>query len=154
MEKELEHYKKVLRLQNGLFGAGVLAMLALMALGALQVIVPAGGDGSWKDAWNGFISGCTTSLALVMAAGIFRNVRALRDGERLRKLYIKTHDERTREIFQRAGSLSYWFDAFGMLVAAVVAGYFNPAAALACLGCTMYVCLVRLALKLYYHQTI
>lgn len=150
MEKELEQYKKVLRLQNGLFGAGALAMLALMVLGALRVVTPAGGDWTWGGTWNGFVSGCTASLAVLMAAGILRNVRALRDEERLRKLYIKTHDERTREVFHRAGSLSYWFDAFGMLIATVVAGYFSPIAALACLGCTLYVCLVRLALKLYY----
>lgn len=154
MEKELEHYKKVLRLQNMLFGVGMLVMLGLVVLGGTGVLTPAGGDFVWAGAWNGFLSGCSTSLVAIMCVGIVRNVRALRDGERLRKRYIKAHDERTREIFQRAGSLSYWFDAFGMLIATVAAGYFNPAAALACLGCTLYVCLVRLALKIYYSHVL
>lgn len=154
MEKELEQYKTTLKLQNLLFGAGTLVMIALVVLGGTGVITPAGGNWAWAGAWNGFLSGCSTSLAVVMVVCVVRNLRAMRDGEKLRKQYIKSHDERTREIFQRAGSASYWFDAFGMLIAAVVAGYFNPVVAIACLGCTMYVCLVRLCLKLYYHYVL
>lgn len=83
-----------------------------------------------------------------------RNLRAMGDPERLRRQYIKTHDERTQEIFRRAGQGSYWFDALGLLLATVIAGYFSPAASLACLGCALYVCLVRLGLKLYYSRVL
>lgn len=89
-------------------------------------------------------------MAALVAAGAIRNILALRSGERLRRQYIKTHDERTQQIFCRAGLTSYWFEVMGRLLAAVIAGYFSMAVSLACLGCLVYVCLTRLVLKLHY----
>lgn len=124
--------------------------LALLVLGWLEVFVPVGGGAEWAAAWNGFISGCSASMAALVAAGAIRNILALRSGERLRRQYIKTHDERTQQIFCRAGLTSYWFEVMGRLLAAVIAGYFSMAVSLACLGCLVYVCLTRLVLKLHY----
>lgn len=152
MEKELAQYRKTLHIKNLLLSAGILAMLILLILGSRMS--PIGGDRAWTGAWSGFISGCSCSLAAVMAVVLVRNVLALRDEEKLRRQYIKYRDERTLEIFHRAGHSSYWFEAMGLLVATVVAGYFSPAVSLTCLGCTLYVCLVRLALKIYYTQVL
>ncbi len=152
MEKELEQYRKTLHIKNLLLSVGILFMLVLLIFGSQ--VSPIGGDRAWTGAWSGFISGCSSSLAAVMAVILVRNVLALRNGDRLRRQYIKYHDERTLEIFRRAGHSSYWFDAMGLLVATVVAGYFSPTVSLSCLGCTLYVCLVRLALKIYYAQVL
>ena len=40
----------------------------------------------------------------------------------------------------------------GLLLGVLAGGYFSPAVSFVCLGCLLYICLVRLGLKLYYNK--
>ena len=150
MEKELNRYRGTLKTQNWSLAALILVVAALVVLSALGVIAPAGGDARWADMWNGFLAGVSSAAAVLALFGIVLNVRAMKDEARLKKLYIKEHDERAQEIARRAGGLSYWFETLGLLLGIIVGGYFEPMISFACFGCLMYICLVRLALKFYY----
>ncbi|MDD4797717.1 MAG: hypothetical protein PHO66_08120 [Eubacteriales bacterium] len=152
MEKELERYRKTIQLQTVLFAAAAVIVMALIALSLTQMIRPAYANERWASAWNGFICGVSLSAVGIMALGIVLNARALRSQPYLKKQYIREHDERSMEICHRSGHTSYWFDALGLLLGAIIGGYFNPVVALSCLGCLLYICLVRAAPKLYYHK--
>ena len=90
----------------------------------------------------------------VMVVGLVMNRRALKDEIKLKKQYIRETDERAWQIAYRSGHTSYWFDAFGLLLAAIIGGYFSPVVAVTCICCLLYICLVRLGLKLYYSAKI
>ena len=132
----------------------VLALLAFIALSLMEIVTPAVVNGRWASAWNGFIGGVSTAAVGFLTVGIIFNRRALRNEKTLRKQYIKEHDERSEEICRRSGHSSYWFDAAGLLLGVVVGGYFNPVVSITCLGCLLYVCVVRGLLKAYYSKKI
>lgn len=150
MEKELLKYKKERKTQAILYAILCAIVTVFLVLSFLEVIQPAAGGEQWVDAWNGFIAGFSTAVIALSVLGIILSVRAIKNEEYLKKQYIKEHDERTREISYRAGHYSYWFETLGLVLGAVVGGYFSPVVGLTCLGCILYICLVRIGLKLYY----
>lgn len=152
MEKQLEQYKKSLKVQNGLYMAAAVVVAALLVLSLMQVITPAVPDTRWASAWNGFLGGLSLAVLGFMAVGLMVNLRALRDEKRLKKLYIREHDERAQAISHYAGHMSYWFETMGLLLGILVGGYVNPTVSFVCLGCLLYICLVRLGLKGYYSK--
>lgn len=99
---------------------------------------------------NGMITGIATAAILLSIVGVVQNCLALKNEAKLKKMYVKEHDERTRAIWEKVGGQSYWYVSVGMLVAVVVSGYFSPAVSITCLGCLMYFLLVRITLSLYY----
>ena len=154
MEKELEGYKKTLKTQNLALIIAAAAVLFFIVLGFMQIIKPVGADERWAAMWNGFISGVSMAVVVCMALGFIMNLRALKNDEQLKKLYIKEHDERALAIAQLSGKQSYWFETLGLLLGVIIGGYFNPIISLACLGCLLYICIVRLSLKIYYGSKI
>ncbi len=150
----METYRNKLKIQNLFNVFGILIALALIIF--VNVYLPQAGyvlpssEARWRGFWNGFISGVSSAFVMLALLGLVQNIRALHNEEKLRAMYIKEHDERTLEIWKRSGANAYWFDTMGMLLAAVVAGYFSPVAFLCILGCLLYMCLIRLALKVYY----
>ncbi|MEA4964450.1 MAG: hypothetical protein VB055_01335 [Oscillospiraceae bacterium] len=152
MEKELERYRKSIRNQNFVFAGAAVILIVFIVLSLLEVFQPAYRNERWADGWNGFICGASSSVVALMLFGIIQNLRAMRRPDVLRKQYVREHDERTREICYRSGHSSYWFDSLGLLLGVVIGGYFHPVVSLSCLGCLLYICLVRAALKIYYYK--
>lgn len=148
----MEQYKKQLRTQNISSGIGALAMLTLSILSFTEIIEPVGGDNRWSGFWNGFIAGCTAAILVLCVVNIILNLRAMGDQERLKKMYVKTHDERKEQIWFRSGANAYWFDAFGLLVAGIIVGYFSPIGSVCIIGSLLYICVIRVILKLYYSK--
>lgn len=150
MEKELQRYRRSLMLQNVTYLIAALMVAAVTVLGLTGSLQPAVENTRWADAWSGFISGASFAIFGYMVLGITLNLRAIFNEKRLKTLYVKEHDERTIQIASRAGHQSYWFETVGLALGVVVGGYFNVIVALTCLGCLVFICLVRLALKIYY----
>lgn len=152
----MESYRKKLKFQNLFYLIGTLIALALIVL--VNVYLPRAGyvlpsaEARWRGFWNGFISGVSSAFVMLALLGLVKNLQALRDSEKLRAMYIKEHDERTMEIWKRSAANAYWFQTMGILLAAVVAGYFSPIAFLCIAGCLIYMCVVRLILKVYYSK--
>lgn len=146
----MENYRKKLKIQNIFFLIGIVAAIVLMVISALQMIHPAVPSDRWASFWNGFIGGVTGAFAAVSLYGIVRNLRAMRNEKKLQRLYIKEHDERTQQIFQLSSANAYWFDTMGLLLAAIVAGYFQPIITIVIVCCIFYICVVRKILMIYY----
>ena len=103
-----------------------------------------------RDFMDGFQLGFFIGLVSVLIFMFVRNVKAIRNPDRLKKLYISETDERNLLILQKSGSSGMNFAMYGLAVAAAVAGNFSYIVFLTLLGAALFVTLIRLIFKLYY----
>lgn len=146
----MENYQKKLKNQNRLYAAGALALIAVQILAYTGVISPLEGGGHFDAFWNGFIAGASAGVTVMFIVGIIINIRALRNDERLRKLYIKEHDERKLAIARSAQSTGANIFMLAMIPALIIAGYFSVTVFFTALACLMALCLTVVACKIYY----
>lgn len=150
----METYRNKLKIQNifSLIGIVVLALLIAIVhfyLPQEGYVLPSA-EARRNSFWRGFIDGVSVGFAALLLLGVVRNLLAMKNEQKLRAQYIKAHDERSRRIWEMAGANSYWFVTMGLLLAAIVAGYFNPLITIVIVCCIFYICMVRLILKVYY----
>lgn len=152
----MEQYKEKLKITNVflIIGCVVLALFALLAigneLGWFHILKPVAGDSHWHSHWNGFITGASCGIFGFMLAGLIRNRQALKDEKKLKKLYVKEHDERTIQILTLARNTAMQILLLGGLVATVIAGYFSIAVSLTILACIFISSITSLLLVGYY----
>ena len=153
----MENYREKLKIQNLTFGicAFVLALFCFLSAageaGIVPFFVPAG-DSHWQSSWNGFITGASCGVLALLVVSLIRNIRALKDEKKLKKLYVKTHDERTLQIQILARNTAMQVLLIGGLVATVIAGYFNITVSITILCCTFVCSLTSLAFVGYYSK--
>lgn len=148
----MQAYRKKLKFETGFLIFACLLLLAVQVLAFCRVIRPLAGP-HWADFWNGMLAGAGFGLTVLFLVGIIVNLRALRNQERLKKLYVKESDERTAQIVRASQSAGYRMGVSLMLVAGFVAGYYNVGISLACLACAFGQSVITCLAKLYYHQT-
>ena len=154
----MEQYKETLKLQNKLLllGTLVLAVFAILAIGSelgfFHVLKPAAGDSHWQSAWNGFITGASGGVLALLLVSLIRNGQALKDEKKLKKLYVKAHDERSIQIQTLARNAAMQILLMAGLVATVIAGYFSVTVSLTILACTFVSSITSLLLVGYYSQ--
>ena len=154
----MEQYKEKLKIQNWVFGICCLVLLvfALLAIGSelgfFLILKPITGDSHWQSSWNGFITGASCGVLALLVVSLIRNIRALKAEKKLKKLYVKTHDERTLQIQILARNTAMQVLLIGGLVATVIAGYFNITVSITILCCTFVCSLTSLAFVGYYSK--
>ena len=152
----MEEYKKKLKMQNWIFGIACLslAVFAILSLGSelgwFSILIPAIHDEHWRSTWYGYIFGSTFGVFAVMLAGLIRNLRALRDPQKLKKLYVKAHDERTIQVQTLARNTAMQILLCMGLVATIIAGYFNILVSITIFVCIWVSSSVSLLLMWYY----
>jgi len=87
-----------------------------------------------------------------MLVGLVRNNRALKDEKKLKKLYVKEHDERTVQIVTLARNSAMQILLWIGLVATVIAGYFSITVSITILACTFVSSITSLLLVGYYSK--
>ena len=120
-----------------------------MPLGASRIYVD---DEHWKSTWYGYIFGSTIGVFAVLLAGLIRNIRALKDESKLKKLFIEAHDERNIQVQTLARNTAMQILLCLGLVATIISGYFSV-----CVSITIFVCIwisssVNLLLIWYYNK--
>ena len=153
----MEKYKEKLKLQN-LFLAAACVILALFCVlgfaaeAGLVSLTPVAGDSHWQSQWRGFVSGASMGVLALMLFGLVRNLLALKDEKKLKKLYIKENDERTIQVWTCARAAGCQAFLLLGLVAAIVAGYFSVTVSLSILACVLSAAVLSLCFKLYYYN--
>ena len=148
----MEQYREKLKIQNLVMGICclVLAAFAVLAagseLGWFSVLKPVAADGHWRSTWYGYCTGASSGIFAVMAVLLIRNSRALKNEEKLKKLYVKEHDERNIQIQVLARNTAMQILLLVGLAATVIAGYFTI------LACTFFSSAVSLFLMGYYSK--
>ena len=154
----MEQYKEKLKITNFFLAVGcvILVAFAILAIGSelgiFHILKPVAGDSHWQSSWNGFITGASCGILGLLVFSLIRNCRALKDEAKLKKLYVKEHDERTIQIQTLARNTAMQILLLGGLVAVVIAGYFSITVSLTILGCIVTASITSLLLVGYYSK--
>ena len=151
----METYREKLKAQNVIIMVCITILVAFSALNIAAEcgIVPFGpsvGDSHWQARWRGFCTGASFGILALLVYGLIANLRALKNDNQLKKLFIKEHDERTQKICTAARSSgTQVFLIFG-LIAIIIAGYFSVTVSITIMACVLSLSLICVFLKLYY----
>ena len=154
----MEQIKEKLKITNCFLFIGclVVAVSAIFAagseLGWFHILQPVAGDSHWHSSWNGFIVGAGCGVFAFLLVTLIRNSQALKDEKKLKKLYIKEHDERTAQIVTLARNTAMQVLLLTGLVAVVISGYFSITVSLTNLACIFTASVLSMLLMVYYSK--
>ena len=120
--------------------------------GIIGFMVPAAENSHWQSMWRGIVMGMTVGIMIVLIAFLIRNILALKDDKRLKKLYVETNDEREIQIWTAARSTAMQIFLMVGVVAAIVAGYFSMAVSITIIVCMFVQSMLGLACSIYFRM--
>ncbi|NMD37703.1 MAG: hypothetical protein GYA87_03360 [Christensenellaceae bacterium] len=100
----------------------------------------------------GFTSGFISGIVALAVAFIIKYIKALKNPEALRKLYIEETDERTKEIGAKVGHTSSIITLFVLAIAMLVAVFLNKTVFYTILATVLFISVLNATLKLYYNK--
>lgn len=154
----MENYREKVKLDCIILAiaAFILALFSFLnfagEFGLIPWFNPVTGDSHWQSMWRGFNSGAACGILALMLFGLTRNLLALRSDAKLKKLYIKNHDERTIQVQTSAQAAAMRTVLILELVAVIVAGYFSVTVSLTILVCVFLSGIITALYKLYYYK--
>ena len=89
----MSNYKEKLKIQNIFLAVACVILAGFCALGfaaeaGVVDLAPIAGDSHWQSLWRGFVSGASMGVLVLMLIGLVRNLLALKDEKKLKKLYF------------------------------------------------------------------
>ena len=99
---------------------------------------------------KGFQLGAFIGLELFLVAFISKYMRARKDENRLKKMYIEENDERTGLIVLKAGSLGMVIISSGLGIATIIAGFFSATVFFTLMSALFFVLVVFYTLWVYF----
>lgn len=103
---------------------------------------------------QGYNLGIFIGLILLIIFHLFRNYSVLKENKKLKKMYIKENDERSKVIRQKAGASATYILNFSFVLATIVAGFFNEVIFYTLLAVIFSTFFVVTTMKIYYEKTI
>jgi len=94
-----------------------------------------------------FQLGFFSSIELLMIIGLIKHIRALKNKEKLKKLYIEENDERTILIMQKSGDWGIAISIIGLALGGIIASFFDQTIFLTLIGATLFLSFVKFFLK-------
>ncbi len=151
----MEQYKDKLKIFQRVTAAAAcilaaFSILALVSQAGLIQLTPVDGDSHWQSMWRGIVMGMSAGILIVMVAFLVRNILALKDEKRLKKLYVETNDEREIQIWTAARSTAMQLFLMVGVVAAIVAGYFSMTVSITIIVCMFLQSITGFFCMLYY----
>lgn len=147
----MEQYKNSLKSRIAVLCAGIAAMVTLLVLGECGVFREIGAS-RFSEFLRGFQTGILFSVSIVFLFFIGRYIWLLRNDEKLKAAYYAENDERQKLIMMKIGGSAMYVCTVLILLAGIVAGYFNETVFFSLAGCALFLLLARLILKIYYHN--
>lgn len=151
----MNEFREKLKLQN--LGIGlcclVLAAFCFLAVAGeagLINLVPATDDIHWQSRWRGIMMGASFGILMMLIAFLVRNILALQDEKRLKKLYVQLYDEREIQIWTAARSSAMRIFLMVGMIAAIIAGYFSVTVGITILACLFTLSMIGLGCSAYY----
>ena len=152
----MELFREKLKVQNLAIAmcCFILAIFSFLAAagqaGIIGFMEPATDNTHWQSMWRGIITGMSFGIMIVMIAFLIRNVLALKDEKKLKKLYVETNDEREILIWTAARSTAMQLFLMVGVVAAIVAGYFSMTVSITIIACMFLQSITGFFCMLYY----
>ncbi len=101
----------------------------------------------------GFQSGFGTGVALVGLLRLIRYRKVVRSDKELQTAYNEEHDERMQYIRCKAGMPMLLISSCVMVIAGIIAGYFNVVVFWTLIGAAMFQLMAGSVIKMYYMKT-
>lgn len=148
----MEKYAKKLKIR--IVFMSIIALCATIGFicGAFGVFGGVGNEG-YRDFFSGFQSGLFAVLIVGTVFKIVRYIRALKNTDICKKIFICENDERTMLINEKSGQRLFVCCGYVLITAAVVAGYFSRTVFFSLIGAYILMEIVFLSLKAYYRHT-
>lgn len=145
----MKAFEKTLRTRQILLGV-LFAALSVFLL----ILNTWGPTGTHQDDMvHGFALGLSCGLLVLALAYTLKLQSALKDSEKLRKLYIAEQDERNRHIREKMGGIAMPVTLWTLMAATAIAGFFNFVVFVTLAGATLCVALIACGFKLYFRRT-
>ena len=145
----MDNFRKKLQ-----FGQIILSAKLIFACGALGLIYNYAKTPSLPESIGDFVSGFQFGIIMglfgVLFFHIVRNLRALSNPDRLKKLHISETDERKQFIRQNSAATGMNFIIYCLALGAAISGNFNITVFFTLMAACFFVIGVRGILSLYY----
>ena len=153
----MEQFKEKLKIENRIIAIlcvilATFTVLGFVAEAGLVQLTPVSGDSHWQSMWRGMLSGASFGVLALMLLALIRGTQALKDEKKLKKLYIKSNDERQIQIWTAARASSMQVSLLIGLVAGMIIGYFNMIVGITILAVETIHALIGGCFKLYYNR--
>ena len=143
----MESFKKALKKRLALT-AGYNGIILLF----LAVIFKIGKEFALPELAVGFTSGILVGFQAVMIFFMSKYVRAIRNEEKLKALYIEENDERNKYIESKIGGTGVNVIIWGITLGTIVSAFFNETVFFTLLFTVLFSSLTKGVLKLYYRN--
>lgn len=102
---------------------------------------------------NGVRGGVVIAFVIYLMISFVSNMLAISNEEKLKKMYIEEHDERTLAISEHSSRITFNITIYIILVACVITGLYNTTISLTLLVVWIFIVLARIiTLRFYYHK--
>lgn len=148
MEEFRKQAQKAVKIYKAILIAAVVILVALNVIEITAVL----GEKSTNDLSNGFGTGVCASIITFMAISLSRYSAALKNDEKLKKLYIAQTDERERLIFEKTNSSSFRTVIILLGFAAMIASFFSKPIFYTIITIITAIAFIQAAFKFYYRR--
>ncbi|MCM1328577.1 MAG: hypothetical protein NC253_03975 [Ruminococcus sp.] len=145
MEDFRKQAKKTIKIWTALIIAAIILRIGLGAAVWANVIPKDGVNYNFSD---GFCAG----LIVLMAVNISRYTAALKDDEKLKKLYITETDERSRLIYEKSNSSSFRTVIVLLGLSAMVASFISETVFFTLLAVILAIAFIQAGFSFYYRR--
>ncbi len=152
----MDNFRHKLKTDNIVNIIGIVILIAFAGLAAYSefsgntVLNIGSKNEHFNSMWRGFTSGAACGIGAMMLFFLIRNLIALKDENKLKKLYIQESDERQKLICDTSrSSAGRTFLLLGMVVG-IVAGFFSMAVGITIIACILFYALTSFGFMLYY----
>lgn len=142
---KMENYKKVVKSR-----IWMLSLIVILAVGLAIFDVFWASDEMKESTIYGFQSGVIDALGILAAIFLIRYKKLLHNEKELKIQYNKENDERMKAIKAKAGMPILLITSLAMMIAGVIAGYFNFTIFTVLIITSVCQLLVSLVVKLIY----
>ena len=146
----MEQFKETLRSRMLALGTFILGLLVLVSY---SLFYPTSAN---SEAMHAFMMGLNAGLMAVVLVVSIRTIvkylRAMKDPERLRSLYIYENDERRRLIQSKVGGTAIQLILMALATATVVSEFFNQTVFFTLLAVLLFSAAVKAGLLFYYER--
>jgi hypothetical protein len=146
----MEKYKKLLKKKLILMATfNGLAVVFIVLTGSMGNIT-SGVNENIADLIHGVQVGSFIGLQIIMFTYITKYINALRNEDKLKKLFIKEHDERTKLIKDKIGGVGFNFCLGVIAATTIMSGFLNQMVFVTLLSVLIFMSAVKGFLKIYY----
>lgn len=148
----MEQFKKALKVRVGIMILACIIFLAFCIAAGFILNEP--NRSHFSDFHLGFQTGLSGTGVILFIYLSIKYILVLRKADALKKLYYQENDERTRAISEKSGGTLMYVCTIIILMAGIVAGYFNAAVFFTLVGCSMFLLITRAIISLYYSKNL